>query len=197
MYKLIAEQPILLTVVLGLVGVALLYGWTREGRRWLAVAGLIVLALIPLAWLSSSLLVTDEEEIRTMISDMAKNIEANNHDAVYAIIHRNRPDIVARAKSELPNYEFSRARVGGFNKIRILPGTNPKEAVVDLTASVTVSIKNGFLQNQSGARKLLLHLRETDDGWKVIDYSHRQVIGGDDPYTSGGGDWENYLNSGQ
>ena len=194
MYSLIAEQPILLTVVLGLLAIALLYGWTREGHRWLAISGLVMLGLIPLIWLSATLIVTSEEEVRAMITDMASKIEANDHEAVYQAVHPSRSDILARVKAELPNYEFSRARVGGFNKIKILPGTNPKEAVVDLTASVTVSFKNGMFQDQTVPRKLLLYLRNTDDGWKVIDYAHRQVVGPSDPYTSGGGgEWESYL----
>lgn len=194
MYNLIAQQPILLSVVLALLAAALLYGWTREGQRWLAVSGLVLLALIPPVWIASSMLVTDEEEIRSMIEEMAQSIEANDHDAAVSVIHPNRTDIIARARQELPNYEFSRARVGGYNKIKILPGTNPTEAVVDLNASVTLSTKNGFLSNQRGARKLLLYLRKTDDGWKVIDYAHRQVVGGADPYSSGGGEsWEGYF----
>lgn len=194
MYNLLAEQPILLTVVLALLAAALLYGWTREGQKWLAVAGLIMLALIPLIWLAASLIVTDEEEIRAMIEQMARHIEANDHEAAIRVIHPNRPDISARAKSELPNYVFSRARVGGYNSLKLLPGTNPREAVVDLNASVTLSTTNGFLADQRGARKLLLYLRKTDDGWKVIDYAHRNVLGGADPYSSGGGEsWEGFF----
>lgn len=196
MYNLIASQPILLTVIFGLLAIALLYGWTREGQRWLAISGLVMLCLIPLVWLAATLLVTSEEEIRDMISDMAAKIEANNHEAVYRVVDSSRPDILARLKAELPNYEFSRARVGAYNKIKLVPGSKPVEAVVDLTASVKVSLRNGFLEDQTVARKLLLHLRQAEDGWKVIDYAHRQVIGASDPYTSGGGaEWETVLDS--
>jgi hypothetical protein len=194
MGKMIAEQPVLITVMLALLAIAFLYAWTREGRKWLAFIALGLLALIPLAWLGASMIETDDERIRAMIYDFAAAVEANDHETVYAAVHPDRPDILARVESELPRYEFTRARVGGFDKIKVLPNTDPTEAVVELMASVTVSSNNGAFQGQKVARKLLLYLRETESGWKVLDYSHRPPIGGLDPYSSGGGgSWENFL----
>jgi ketosteroid isomerase-like protein len=195
MYSIIAEQPILLTVIFGLLSFALAYSWVREGNKWLGIAAIVFFLLIGVAWLLAWTLETDEERIRLMIEDFAADVQANDHDAVYGAIHLDRPDILARAKQELPNYEFSRARVGGYNKIKLLPGTKPSEAVVDLIASVTVSSRGGMFKDQRVARKLLLYLRETDQGWKVIDYAHRAPVGGaTDPYSSGGGEaWESLL----
>ena len=77
----------------------------------------------------------------------------------------------------------------------MIPDSDPKQAVIDLMASVKVSSKGGGFQDISTARRLVLQLELTDQGWKVIDYFHRPPIGPADAYSTGGGnDWERYLN---
>lgn len=194
MYTMLAEQPILISVVLGILALTLLYMWTRGAHRGVAISGAVCLALIPLAWLFANLVETDEESIRKSIRQFAAHVEANDFEQAYLSIHPDRGDILARAKAELPNYEFTRARVGGFNRIRLLPGTDPREAVVDLTASVRVSLARGGIRDQAVARRLFLRMVETQNGWQVIDYEHRPVVGGMDGYSNPGEtDWDALL----
>jgi hypothetical protein len=195
MFKLIAEQPIVLSLILGLIGGTLVYVWTRESNKWFAISGLMFLLLIPCAWLASGMIETEAERIELMVRDFASAVEANDYDRAYLAVHPSRPDILSRVKAELPRYEFTRARVGGINQIVLIPDSNPMQAVIDLMASVKVSTRGGSLRDISAARRLVLQLEQTDQGWKVIDYFHRPVIGPVDAYSTGGRkDWERYLN---
>lgn len=193
MMKLFGEQPLLLSVLLGLLAAAFLYIWTRSGQRALAITGALLLALIPVVWIIAERIVTEEEQIRATIVGFAEHVEANRFEEAYEAVHPDREDIRRRVESELPRYEFSRARVGSFRRIRTLPGTNPPEAVVDLVAGVTVSMRNGTLQNQRAARRVILHLQKTGEGWRVIDYAQGPPVGGFDPYSSGSPDLERLL----
>lgn len=194
MMKLFGEQPLLLSVLLGFLAAAFLYIWMRSGQRALAIVGAVLLALIPVVWLVAHVIETDEEQIRATIMHFAEQVEANRFEQAYEAIHPDREDIRRRAESELPRYEFSRARVGSFRTVRVLPETDPPEAVVELMAGVTASMRNGMLENQRVARRVMLHLQKTDDGWKVIDYAHRPPVGPIDHYSTGSPDLERLLN---
>lgn len=179
MVTLFAEQPILLSVLLGLLAAAMLYAWTRSGQRGMAIAAGVLLLLIPVVWLVAGALVTDEEEIRAMLSRVAEDVAANRFEQAYQAIHPAYDEVLQRARSELPRYEFSQARITSFRKIRLLEGTEPLQAVVDLNANVIVSQKQGAIQNRKVPRRVMLHLEKTPSGWKVINYHHRSLIGPD------------------
>ena len=194
MWTVIVEQPILTSIVLALLGITLLFIWTRGVPKAVAVVGGICLLLIPLEFLVAGYVETEPEQIRSMIRQVAERVEENDFQAVYDVIDPQRPEVIARAKAELPNYEFSRAKVGSFRRLVILPGTDPPEAVVDLTASVTVSLSRGGINDQIVARRVYFKLKKSPSGWKVTDYAHFPVIGDRDPYSyRGNTDWEKLL----
>lgn len=130
-----------------------------------------------------------------MIESFAERVEANDIEGALISIHPSHPEVRQRAAAELPNYEFDRAHVGGYQAIRMVPQHDPPQAVVDLIAGVTVSLRNGGIEKQKLARRLLLLLEKTADGWKVIDYAHRNPVGKSDPYSSGTKEWEKWLQS--
>ena len=193
MTKLFAEQPILLSVLLGLLAAALLYAWTRSGQRGMGIAGGVLLLMIPVVWFVAGKIVTEEEQIQAMLAELAEHVEANRFEQAYLAIHPDQEEVLRRAQAELPRYEFSRARIASFRTVQLLDGTEPPQAFVDLNAGVTLSVKNGALQGQKISRRLLLHLEKTPSGWKVIDYDHRPLIGGRDGYSSGDKDLEKLL----
>ncbi len=78
MMRLIAESPLIVAVVLGVLAAALIYGWLQTGRKPLAIIGLIVACLIPIAWIVSENWVTDREQIEQLIYQTADAVEAND-----------------------------------------------------------------------------------------------------------------------
>ncbi|TWU20193.1 hypothetical protein Pla52o_47080 [Novipirellula galeiformis] len=182
--QVLAEQPLLISLMVGLIGGALLYGWTQTGKRAAAILGLVFLLLIPTVWIVSSMMVTDREQIEAIIYEVAAAVEANDHDAALAYI--NDPNAKAQAAQELPNYVFSLARVNRIRSITIAQGSYPLEADVDMSVKVDVSSKSGSIRDFRIPRRLLLRFqKDSNDQWKVVKYEHMPIAGGPDQYTTG------------
>jgi len=196
MYKMIAEQPIFSTVLLGILAAAFLYIWSRGAPRARAIIGLVFLLCIPLVWIGSVVIETDEEQLRKVIRSIAREVQENDFQGVYEIIHPDYPEIRRRAQAELPNYTFSVARVATFRRLRVVDaqGAEPRRAVADLNAAVRVTVNNAGIRDQAVLRRLFLLFEEAPDGWKVIDYAHQPPVGPSDPYTRGGNTpWEDWF----
>ncbi|TWU19075.1 hypothetical protein [Allorhodopirellula heiligendammensis] len=189
MMRLIAESPLIVAVVLGVLAAALIYGWLQTGRKPLAIIGLIVACLIPIAWIVSENWVTDREQIEQLIYQTADAVEANDYERAVAVIG----DEATRqqALNELPQWEFSQADVGRIQSIRLIDDTLPMQADVDMTVKVEVSSKRGGLQQLRVPRRLLLTLEKRADnadqvggGWVVTKYEHMSIVGGPDNFST-------------
>jgi hypothetical protein len=189
MTTLLAEQPIVVSIMMMVTAIALLYAWLRTGQTPAAIAGLIILVLIPAAWLVSSRWVTDRERIKEVLHATADAVEANDHDRVVALISEDRPDTIEQARRELPRYVFDEADITGIHKISIIEGTYPQEADVDLNAKVLVTDRRGRFNKLRVLRRVKLRLQKIDIGgstsprWVVIDYTHMPITGKPDSFS--------------
>jgi hypothetical protein len=182
MSTMLAEQPLLISAMLGAFGCGLLFAWMQTGKKAAAVLGLVCLALIPVAFVVASKLETDREQIERMIYETADAVERNDFDRVYQLI--GNADARRMAQQELPNYEFTMARVNKLRSIEILEGAYPPEADAELSVKVDVSGKRGGIRNVRVVRKLLLRFEKRDDVWVVTDYKHMPIVGGPDGYST-------------
>ncbi len=189
MIRLLAESPLMVALMLGVLAAALIYGWLQSGRKQLVIAGLIVACLIPIAWIVSENWVTDREQIEQLIYQTADAVEANDHERAVAVIG----DEATRqqALSELPQWEFTQADVGRIRSIRIIEDTLPIQADVDMTVKVEVSSKRGGLQSLRVPRRLLLTFEKREakanqvgGGWVVTKYEHLPIVGTADAYST-------------
>ncbi|MEM6364718.1 MAG: hypothetical protein AAF539_05685 [Planctomycetota bacterium] len=200
MTTLIAERPLIVAFMLGILAAAMIYGWLQTGRRPLAIAGLMVLALIPVSWIVAERWVTDREQIEQLIHDTAEAVQTNNHNTVLGVIG---DDATRRqAAMELPRYEFSVAEVTSIREITVLTGTLPLEAEVDINVKVVVSDKRGSLKNIRVPRRVQLTMEKrypagvtdrgsssaqpsgSDGSWVVTGYQHLPIIGKPDGFTT-------------
>ncbi|MEM0927014.1 MAG: hypothetical protein AAGJ83_13315 [Planctomycetota bacterium] len=182
MGTILAESPLMLSVMIGVLTLALAYGWMQTGNRKVGLAALGTLLLIPAAIYLTHILVTDRERILEVIETTVAAVEANDHETVVQVIID--PATRARALAELPRFRFERARARNI-QIRLVQGSDPPEATVDLDASVTVSLVRGGISRQPVARRVFLTFqKQSDDQWRVIDYSHQPPIGGPDAYSN-------------
>ena len=55
METLLAEQPLIVSLMLGVLSAGLLFGWLQTGKKPAAIAGLVCVSLIPVAWLVAAL----------------------------------------------------------------------------------------------------------------------------------------------
>lgn len=182
MGTILAESPLMLSIMIGVVTLALAYGWMQTGNRLVGLAAFGTLLLIPAAIYLTHILVTDRERILEAIETTVAAVEANDHESAVQVIVD--PATRARALAELPRFEFERVRARNI-QVKLVQGSDPPEATVDLDASVTVSLaRSGIKQQRVPRRVFLTFQKQGDDQWRVIDYSHQPPIGGPDAYSS-------------
>lgn len=181
MESLLAESPVLSTLMLATLGFGLIYGWLQTGKKAVAIAGLVCVALIPVAWLIADRWETDREQIESRIYEIADAVEANDHDLAVSIIADNATR--AQARNELRRYVFDLADVNKIRSIQIIEGTIPLEADVDMSVKVDVRQVNGG-QTFRVPRQLILRFVKQGDAWMVTDYQHMPITGGPDQFTS-------------
>lgn len=188
MSQLLAESPLVVSVVLGVLAAALIYGWLQTGKKPLAVVGLVLALMIPAAWTLAENWVTDRERIELLIYEVADAVEANDHDRALSVIGDEAAQ--RQAAGELPQWVFSQAKVGSIRNIRIIEDNMPVQADVELTVKVTVSSKRGSFQNISVPRRLNLTFEKRgpesgpNGGWVVIGYRHYPIVGNADGFTT-------------
>ncbi|WP_404309087.1 hypothetical protein [Neorhodopirellula lusitana] len=188
MTELLAESPLIVSLMLGVLAIGLLYGWLQTGKKPLAAAGLLVALCVPAAWAISENWVTDRERIEMVIHQLAIAVESNDHDTALAIIADEATQ--RQAAAELPQWIFSEAKVGSIRSIDITNDMDPAQADVDMTVKVQFSSKRGGMQNIRVPRRLLLTFEKRGDndsiygGWVVIRYRHLPIVGNADGYTT-------------
>ena len=189
MNTLLAEQPLVVSFMLGAFSIGLLYAWTQTGNKAAGVIGLVVALLIPGEWWLAANWKTDREEIRELIFATADAVRINDVEGVVRVIADEWPDTISQARAELPRYVFDDARVTGVRKIDVVEGTFPPEADVDINVVVVVSDKRGQFTSLRVPRRLQFRLQklETYDGdgrrWFVVDYNHMPLAGQPDAYS--------------
>lgn len=185
---LLAEQPLVLSLMLGVFAGGLLYGWLQSGSRGALAAGSVALALIPVAWVVAANWETDREQIERLLYDVAEAVRDNDHDRALALIGDQR--IRRRAEAELRRYEFSDASIRSVRRIELIPGSFPPEADVEMVVKATLSGSGLQGQSMTIPRRIMLRLEKRDASftpggagdsgrWVVIDYQHGPLTGTD------------------
>jgi hypothetical protein len=180
--SLLAEQPLLVSLMLGTLGGGLIYGWLQTGKRQAAIAGLVFLGLIPIAWIVAAKWQTDREQIESLIYEIADAVEQNDHERALKVIGDSQTK--TRARQELSYWTFHLARVNRLRSIDIIKGTYPLEADVDMSVKVDVSHVGGRIRDTRVARRLILKFEKSEDGWVVTEYQHMPIVGGPDQYST-------------
>ncbi len=184
---LLAERPLLLSLMLGVVAAGAIYGWLQTGKRAALLVAGIAVALIPVAWVVAERWVTDREQIEQMLYDVAEAVESNDHERAAEVIADEQ--LRQRAIAELRHYEFSHASIRGIRRLEVRGGTFPPEADVELNVKVVVSRHGMQIRDMTILRRLLLKLEKHGAGgdpgrWVVVDYQHGPIAGGADSYST-------------
>jgi hypothetical protein len=184
MSSLIGENPILICLLLACLSGVFFYFWfTLGSRRWGIAAGVILLLIPGAVWLERAWL-TEKEQLRAMIEEVAAAVESNQIERVEHFFHSETRKAWDQAKGELPRYQFTEARVTGYRLISVRDDLNPMEAYADFTVFLNVSIQ-GLSQAMRVPRRVRVAFRKDNDQWRVIGYEHLPPIGIQDPYQTG------------
>ena len=175
MMNLLAEKPLVVSIMLGCIAAGLIYGWLQSGKKAAALVGLVCLILIPGAWALASNWQTDREQISEIIYATADAVAANDHDRAVAVIGNEKAKQMAM--TELPNYIFDMAKVNQLDSIRINEGSFPMTAFAELSVKADVSSRRGQFKSLRVLRKLELDFEKRGNDWVVVNYHHSPVIG--------------------
>ena len=181
METLLAEQPLLVSLMLAALAAGFTFGWLQSRKKAAAAAAVACALLIPVAWFVASRWETDREQIERLVYEIADAVERNDVETAVSII--GDPALQSRARVELNNYTFEMAAVNKIRSIDVIEGTFPTEADVDMSVKVDVSHNRGSFRNVRVLRRLLLRLEKSNDDWVVTDYRHMPITGQSDQYS--------------
>ena len=175
MLDLLAESPILISVMLLAIAAGMIFGWLQTGKRQTLWVALCSLLLIPVAHWIAARWETDREQIENLLYELAEAVQENDVERAVRVIGDS--DMQARARTELLRYRFDMAAINKVRSIRIIEGTFPQEADVELSVKVDVSDRQGRFTRVRVLRLLLLKMEQRGSSWFVTDYQHFPITG--------------------
>jgi hypothetical protein len=170
-------NPFLLVFIGTILALAAFFIWLQSGRKEALYAAATILGVFLILVIVERMMISDREAIEATLQQVARDLETNQRDAVYAVIHPSKPELLAQAKAELPGYTFTECRITKFQRMEIASQSTPKTAVVGFNVIVQGNFKHGadYFSGMTIARYVTLYLEQDTDGkWKVVDYTHEE-----------------------
>jgi len=167
MQELLLESPILLGLIgLVIVGSAV-FIWTQTSEKVAIYVAAVSIVVTILLVLISTQIVTDRERIQTILDEVAGALPANDQETILGYIHPSATELLARVKTELPRYEFRRAKVTSIKSITVNTTTTPQTAIAEFNVVVQVGIGNESIRVP---RFIKVYFMQRDGNWLVRDY---------------------------
>lgn len=169
MVEFLLENPLWIGLLGLMATIAAAVVWLQTGAR-LAAIGAGSLALLTMALVFTSLRVeTPREQIRRTIYEVAEALSRNDVPKVISYIHPGALPAVVKAKGELPNYQFTEARVTRLRTIEVDQRANPPAAVAEFNVAVEIAAEG---QNIPIRRLVKVYFGLSAGRWLVRDYEH-------------------------
>jgi len=171
MYAVIFEQPWTVGLVGTVLTVLTFYGWVHTGNSIAFKTG-IGFAIVSMLLLFINLwVVTDAEQIRTWLVDVADELQANQYDKVLKRISPDHSDRVEKTAARMKSVKFSVAKVTKIHSVKVdYRGAYP-------TAEVRM---NAFVEAESSGvsgkvpRWVGLKLEKRNNEWLIDDFEDRE-----------------------
>ncbi|MCH2182906.1 MAG: hypothetical protein MK108_12955 [Mariniblastus sp.] len=141
--------------------------------RWKLFIGFAALALVAMvgAIVAEQMIVTDREQLRQDVFDLAAAVQSNDVQGVVRFVSPQSPHTIRRVQAEMPDYDFRKCRVIGFNTIELPEGSTTR-ATVDFVVGFDVDATRTLDYNGSGTRRVTLTFEKQGDSWKITNYQH-------------------------
>jgi hypothetical protein len=174
------ESPWTIGLTGGFFAGLCIFAWFQNGRKQLVMAffGVIAATLAFLAlerwW------VTETEEIKSTIRQIARDVESNDFNRMAAHFHPSASEIREAARSEVGNYDFKSISVKDNFEVKLNLNHRPQKAEVGFNAVAVVTVHSLGAQDMTVARyvEFLMYKDSADGKWKVAGYGHRSAIPG-------------------
>jgi len=164
------EQPLVI-IAMGMVTIVILFGGLiKTGHRGLIFAILIAALVFGGLFTAERLIVTDREQLKEELTDIAQDVKDNDLDRILAHIHPKGERISNAARNYVGRFEFTEARVTKFEDFKIEADRKPPQATVEFTARVEGRIRGVGGSDQPVVRFLIVEFEKKDDRWLICDY---------------------------
>lgn len=172
MISIFFEQPWVIGAIGTVLTVLTFYGWTQTGNSiafktalGFAVGSILIVFLN--LWI-----VTDSEQVRTWLVNVAGELQSNQYDRVLARISPDRSERVASAADRLKTVRFTVAKITKIHSV-----------VVDTKGTRTTAHvrMNAFVEAESGGmsgkipRWVGLTLEKNGKEWLITDFEEREA----------------------
>ncbi|MCC6511237.1 MAG: hypothetical protein IT423_19200 [Pirellulaceae bacterium] len=173
MSELLFESPVLV----GVTGIALtliaLITWIKGGFSAALYSAVVLLLITMLLIGMSQWIQTDREQLDDTLQKVAAAVQANDLPAVMRFIHPAATSGLNRARTELPSYKFSEARITGVKSIEVDSTSNPPSAIAEFYVAVSISAHQ---QTANGIRRFVrAYFFKEGERWLVHDYQHFDI----------------------
>lgn len=170
-------NPFLLAFIGTVLALVAFVAWLQSGRKEALIAAAAIAGIFVVLIIAERMMISDREAIEATLAQIARDLEANNREAVYAAIHPSKPELLAQAQAELPGYTFTECRITKIQETKINAEAKPKTAQVGFNVMVKGNFKQGadYFSGMTIARYVVLDLEQDSDGkWKVVHYEHHE-----------------------
>lgn len=175
------DRPVYVAILGVLLCVPIAILWVTSGRKEMLYALAVAFALFVALLITERMVVTDREALEATVVQIARDVQANNHQAVQGHIYSGSPQLKQKVQAELPNYQFIECRITSQPEIEVNAKDEPRSAKVSFLAAAAGDFKyEGMSASASKEapirRHIILHMRKEADGnWKVEDYEHKEI----------------------
>ena len=176
------DRPVSVAILGVILCVPIAIAWVMTGRKEVLYALGAAFAIFVGLLIMERVVVTDREAIETTVLQIARDVQANDHQAVLSHIYSGSPQLKQKAQSEIANYVFTECRVTKAPTVEVNTDDKPRSAKVTFPAAAAGDFKYGgnsmsFSKEQPVRRQIIFKMRKEADGrWTVEDYDHQDIM---------------------
>lgn len=165
------ESSLSIVLVGTLVALLAFAAWLQTRRKAILVVGILVAALTIIAVIVERTVVTDSEEVKATIHEIARSMQTNEVDVIVRFISDQQPKLRQQAKSTLQRVSVQKVTIKPNLRVAIDDGGRTAQATFNAVARV--NDKSGSWKNQLVPRFMIVDFAKQGDDWKVIAYEER------------------------
>ncbi len=165
----ILESPFAVVVVGLVLAISLCGGWARTGRKGLLVGavGAVVLTIGALAL--ERFIVTDREQVETVLRTAATDLEKDDKQAVVGALHSTAGGLELLVETGMQRYEFEEVSIKRNLEIQVLADRQPPKCVATFNVMLKAHEKNGMDARPVLSFVKLTFLKEHDQ-WRIAKF---------------------------
>lgn len=167
------EQPLLILGGGGLVLVLLIVGLVQTGRYSFLYAAIAVSLMTICGLVVERFVVTPLEEVRATLHVIARDLEANDVDAVLGHISEGRPALREEAKSKMGFVELLDVDIKRNLSVEVVARPDMEVAEAKFNATFRFRVLRGSMAGETRPypQHVMVRFRRESGKWRIRDYA--------------------------